>query len=164
MEAVAQGIKLDTGVGRGRLPLQKYLDALQGRGSDRDLSKKYLQILHETLTSEKRSVCLIRCVQSIAIKKLSVIDIEPWQKVLWRFANVGHIGKKNGPKAWQEPVTPLVSKHEIRIKLTSDRDTMLYLTTTDAGDGGENDDVIWENPRLVAQGRPDCRSADFPLW
>jgi hypothetical protein len=95
-------------------------------------------------------------------KKLSVADIEPWQKVLWRFANVGHIGKKNGPKAWQEPVTPLLSKHEMRIKLASDRDTMLYLTTTDAGDGGENDDVIWENPRLVALGRPDLPISGLP--
>jgi hypothetical protein len=46
--------------------------------------------------------------------------------VLWRFASVGHIGKENGPKAWQEPVTPLVPQHEMRVKLTSDRDVTLY--------------------------------------
>ncbi|MFN9912426.1 MAG: DUF1587 domain-containing protein, partial [Pirellulaceae bacterium] len=161
-ETVAQGIKLDTGTGSGRLPLQNYLDALQGRRGDRDLSKKYLQILHETLTSAKTSVLLDPLRAKYRDKKLTVADIEPWQKVLWRFANVGHIGKENGPKAWQEPVTPLLSKHEIRIKLTSDRDTVLYLATTDAGDGDNDDEVIWENPRLVAPGRPDLPISSLP--
>jgi Protein of unknown function (DUF1592)/Protein of unknown function (DUF1588)/Protein of unknown function (DUF1587)/Protein of unknown function (DUF1585)/Planctomycete cytochrome C len=161
-ETVAQGIKLDTGTGSGRLPLQNYLDALQGRRSDRDLSKKYLQILHETLTSAKTSVLLDPLRAKYRDKKLTVADIEPWQKVLWRFASVGHIGKENGPKAWQEPVTPLVSRHEMRIKLTSDRDTVLYLTTTDAGDGDDDDEVIWENPRLVAPGRPDLPIGSLP--
>lgn len=162
LETVAQGIKLDSGTGSGRLPLQNYLDALQGRRSDRDLSKKYLQILHEALTSAKTSVLLGPLRAKFRDKELKVADIEPWQKVLWRFASVGHIGKENGPKAWQEPVTPLLSKHEMRIKLTSDRDTMLYLTTTDAGDGDENDEVIWANPRLVAPGRPDLPISGLP--
>mgnify|MGYP003349934504 CR=1 FL=1 len=33
--------------------------------------------------------------------------IAQWQRGLWRFTTVGHIGKRNGPKAWQVPVTPL---------------------------------------------------------
>ncbi|MFO1483383.1 MAG: DUF1592 domain-containing protein [Verrucomicrobiaceae bacterium] len=158
----AQGIKLDTGTGAGRLPLAKYLDALQGRGSTDGLSPKYLQILREALTSTKSSVLLDPLRAKFREKKLTAAQIEPWQQVLWRFANVGHIGKENGPKAWQEPVTPLVSKHEMRVKLAADRDVTLYLTTTDAGDGNEGDEVIWENPRLVAPGRPDLPINGLP--
>lgn len=158
----AQGIKLDTGTGGGRLPLAKYLDALQGRSSAEGLSPKYLQILRESLTSTKPSVLLDPLRAKFREKKLTAADIEPWQQGLWRFANVGHIGKENGPKAWQEPVTPLLSNHEMRVKLSSDRDVTLYLTTTDAGDGSADDDVIWENPRLVAPGRPDLPISGLP--
>ncbi|MBE7496378.1 MAG: DUF1592 domain-containing protein [Verrucomicrobiaceae bacterium] len=161
-QTVAQGIKLDTGTGSGRLPLAKYLDALQGRGSADGLSPKYLQILREALTSTKPSVLLDPLRAKFRAKKLTAADIEPWQQVLWRFANVGHIGKENGPKAWQEPVTPLTANHEMRVKLTSDRDATLYLTTTDAGDGSEGDEVIWQNPRLVAPGRPDLPINGLP--
>ncbi|MCB1207273.1 MAG: DUF1592 domain-containing protein, partial [Verrucomicrobiae bacterium] len=87
---------------------------------------------------------------------------EPWQEVLWRFANVGHIGKENGPKAWQEPVTPLVSEQEICLKLDFESDVKLYLTATGAGDGNEGDRVVWENPRLVSPGRPDLPIAGLP--
>ncbi|MBV6498546.1 MAG: hypothetical protein CJBNEKGG_00769 [Prosthecobacter sp.] len=161
-QTVAQGIKLDTGTGSGRLPLEKYLDALQDRGSADGLSPKYQQILREALTSTKPSVLLDPLRAKFRAKKLTAADIEPWQQVLWRFANVGHIGKENGPKAWQEPVTPLTSNHEMRVKLTSDRDVTLYLTTTDAGDGSEGDEVIWQNPRLVAPGRPDLPINGLP--
>jgi hypothetical protein len=161
-QTVAQGIKLDTGTGSGRLPLAKYLDALQARGRADGLSPKYLQILREALTSTKPSVLLDPLRAKFRAKKLTAADIEPWQQVLWRFANVGHIGKENGPKAWQEPVTPLTSNHEMRVKLTSGRDLTLYLTTTDAGDGSESDEVIWQNPRLVAPGRPDLPINGLP--
>ena len=158
----AQGIKLDTGTGSGHLPIAKYLDALQGRSSADGLSPKYLQILRDALTSTKPSILLDPLRAKFREKKLTAVDIEPWQQVLWRFANVGHIGKENGPKAWQEPVTPLTANHEMRVKLTSDRDVTLYLTTTDAGDGGEGDEVIWQNPRLIAPGRPDLPINGLP--
>jgi hypothetical protein len=163
-QTVAQGINLDTGTGGGRLPLAKYLDALQGRGSADGLSPKYLQILRETFTSTEPAILLDPLRTKFREKKLSAADIEPWQQVLWRFASVGHIGKENGPKAWQEPVTPLVPEHEMRVKLTSGRDVTLYLTTTDAGDGSADDDVIWQKPRLVAPGRPDFPISGLPAF
>lgn len=156
-----QGVKFDTNAG-GRLPISRYLDALQGRGSADGLSPKYLQNLRAALTSTKASILLDPLREKFRAQKLTAADIEPWQQVLWRFASVGHIGKENGPKAWQEPVTPLVSEHEMRVKLTSDRDVTLYLTTTNAGDGSEGDEVIWENPRLVAPGRPDLPISGLP--
>jgi hypothetical protein len=161
-QTVAQGIKLDTGTGSGNLPLAMYLEALQGRSSSEGLSPKYLGILRDALTRATPSVLLDPLRAKFLEKRLTAADIEPWQKVLWRFANVGHIGKENGPKAWQEPVTPLVAKHEMRVKLTSGNDVTLYLTTSDAGDGSTGDDVIWENPRLVAPGKPDLPIRGLP--
>jgi hypothetical protein len=160
---VAQGIQLDTGTGSGRLPLARYLDALQGRGGEEGLSPKYLAILREAMEGETPSLLLDPLRAKVRDKTLVAADIEPWQQVLWRFANVGHIGKENGPKAWQEPVTPLTSRHEMRVKLDSDREMTLYLTTSDAGDGAEGDDVIWEKPRLVSPGRPDLPIAELPV-
>jgi hypothetical protein len=161
-QTIGQGIRLDTGTGDGRLPLARYLDALQGRGPAEGLSGKYLELLRAALTSTKPSLLLDPLRARFREKKLTVADIEPWQKVLWRFANVGHIGKENGPLAWQERVTPLMAKHEIRLKLPADRDVTLYLSTSDAGDGTAQDDVVWENPRLVIPGRPDLPTGDLP--
>lgn len=161
-QTVAQGIKLDTGTGAGRLPLARYLDALQGRAGTEGLSPKHLRILREAFTSPQTSILLDPLRAKFRDKQLTAMDIEPWQQVLWRFANVGHIGKQNGPKAWQEPVTPLVPRHEMRVKLAHAEDATLYLSTTDAGDGNAGDEVVWENPRLVAPGRPDLPISGLP--
>jgi len=159
---VAQGIPLDTGTGSGRLPLARYLDALQGRGGDPGLSPKYLGRLREALAGTTPSLLLDPLRAKFRENSLAASDIEPWQQVLWRFANVGHIGKENGPKAWQEPVTPLTARHEMRVKLDSDRDVTLYLAASEAGDGAEGDEVVWEQPRLVSAGRTDLPIADLP--
>ncbi len=173
-----QGIKFDTKDG-GVLPLEKYLEALiqlrmQNWGwanehllsqiaAERGLSSKYLTTLVNALTATNTSPLLdpIReqwraakpgdaagIAQSIAI----------WQQALWRFTQVGHIGKRDGPKAWQEPVTPLAEAREVRLKIPAPpdgKDVTLYLVASDAGDGNENDFAVWENPRLVAPGQPD---------
>lgn len=146
----------------GRLPVGRYLNALQGKGSTEGLSPKYLATLRQALTDTRPSPLLDPLRAKFKTKSLTADDIRPWQQVLWRFASVGHIGKENGPKAWQEPVTPFATQHEMRMKLTGAQDTTLYLTTTDAGDGAENDAVIWDNPRLVAPGRPDLPVSDIP--
>ncbi|MGV3663508.1 MAG: DUF1592 domain-containing protein [Prosthecobacter sp.] len=146
----------------GRLPVGKYLDAIQGRASGDGLSAKYLAVLREALAGTKPSPLLDPLRLKFRAKALTAEDIKAWQQVLWRFASVGHIGKENGPKAWQEPVTPLVTQHEMRVKLTGEKDTTLYLTTSDAGDGNVDDTVVWANPRLVAAGRPDLPASDLP--
>ena len=90
-------------------------------------------------------------------------EIAQWQSALWRFTSVGHIGKLNGPKAWVEPVSPLTSRQEIKLKMPASADgkeVVLYLTAGDAGDGREHDFVVWERPRLVAAGRPDLLLRD----
>lgn len=159
---VQQGIPLDVGTGSGRLPLAQYLDALQGRGRYDGLSTKYLEILRTTLSAKDPSVLLDSLRAKFAATQLAAADIEAWQKVLWRFANIGHIGRVHGPKAWQEPVSPLVSQQELRVKLDRDHDHSLYLVSGTAGDGDAGDSIIWDNPRLVAKGRPDLPIDQLP--
>ena len=149
----------------GRLPLAKYLAALQGQGSTEGLSPKYLAVLRQALSSSQPSMLLDPLRARFRAGTLTTADEAAWQQALWRFASVGHIGKENGPRAWQEPVVPLVARHEIRVKLTAPKDggdRILYFTTTDAGDGSENDSAVWENARLVASGRADLPLRDVP--
>ncbi|MCY2977069.1 MAG: DUF1592 domain-containing protein [Planctomycetota bacterium] len=167
-QTVAQGIKLDTGTGTGRLPLARYLDALQGRGSTEGLSPKYLGILRDALAGAQPSTLLDPLRAKFRAKQLNVADIEPWQKTLWRFSNVGHLGKVGGPKSWLEPVTPLATQHELRMKLQpppDGSDLMLYFSTSDAGDGDAgngdiNDVALWDHVRLITPGRGEIPLRD----
>jgi hypothetical protein len=96
--------------------------------------------------------------------QLTAEEIEDWQRYLWRFGNIGHIGKAGGPKTWMEPVTPLMSQQEFRMKLAAPadgRDVTIYLSAGDAGDGNEHDLAVWENARLVKPGRPDLLMKDL---
>ena len=159
-----QGVKFDTNSG-GRLPLAKYLAALQGKGGAEGLNTRYLSLLRAAFTGTKPSLLLDSLRVKFQQGTLAAADIEAWQQSLWRFASVGHIGKENGPRSWQEPVTPLVAQHEIRLKLAAPADggdVTLYLATSDAGDGNDHDEVLWQNARLVAPGRADLPLKDVP--
>lgn len=161
-QTTQQGIRLDIGTGTGRLPIARYLAALQGKDNDVGLSQKYLTLLREALQSKQPSPLLDPLREKFRRKELTAEDIEVWQAVLWRFATVGHIGKVNGPKAWQEPMTPITSQHEMRVKLSGERDNSLYLVVSDAGDGTEGDQAVWSNARIIAKGRPDIAIGDLP--
>ena len=93
-----------------------------------------------------------------------VAMITEWQKTLWKFSSVGHIGKVGGPKAWMEPVTPMVSKQESRIKLSiqpGSDEVVVYLVAGDAGDGNAGDFVEWQQPQLAVPGRPPVLLRDL---
>jgi Protein of unknown function (DUF1592)/Protein of unknown function (DUF1588)/Protein of unknown function (DUF1587)/Protein of unknown function (DUF1585)/Protein of unknown function (DUF1595)/Planctomycete cytochrome C len=176
-----QGIVFETNEG-GRLPLEKYLAAtLAERDSlragtatfesvarARGLNAKYLGILWNHLTGTEPSLLLDplrtrwRQAQTSDAAPLTA-DVARWQKVLWKFGSVGHIGKVGGPKAWMEPVSPLAAKEEVRFKVVAPpgaREVALYLTASDAGDGTRGDVVLWQRPRLVRPGRPDLLLRD----
>ena len=92
-------------------------------------------------------------------------SVAGWQNAVWKFNNVGAIGRQfgrpDGPPSWMEAVTPLVDRQEIRVKLAvpEGKDSItIRLAAGDAGDGRDQDVAVWENPRLVAPGR-----ADLPL-
>lgn len=171
-----QGSKFDASVG-GRLPVEKYLSALvthrealltgksiETIAKNNGLSPRYLRTLWQALSERTPSSQVLQFVrdrfQQAKPGDVSVLVqlIRDWQQALWRFTSVGHIGKQNGPKSWQEPVSPLAAQHEIRVKLApraDGSDVVLYLAASDLGDGNEHDFALWENPRLVAPGRPD---------
>jgi len=154
---IQQGIKLDTG-SDGKLPLKEYLAAVQGKSEATGLSPKYLAALRAALAPGASSPVMAPLRAKYAARTLEPSDIEPWQKSLWKLNSIGHLGKVGGPKAWMEPVTPLASSQQIKFKLTppaDGSDLTVYLSTADAGDGNDQDFALWENPRLVVQGRPD---------
>ena len=166
-----QGIALDKGAA-GVLPLDKYfgasLDVRDGAksvevaASERGLSAKYLGTLVKVLSGGEASPLLdgLRARWRVAKPDnvpAMIAEIGEWQKTLWKFSSVGHIGKVGGPKAWMEPVTPLVGQQELRVKLAppaNGNDVTIYLTADDAGDGAAGDFVLWKEPKLSIPGRP----------
>jgi hypothetical protein len=178
-----QGVPLDIGLG-GRIPLEKYFAAtiadretlsngaksIEDVARDRGLSAKYLNILWTSLNAETPSLLLDslrtkwRTAKPGDEAKLAA-EVAIWQKGLFTFAGVGLIGRAGGPKQWLEPVSPLATQHEIRLKLAeapSGDDVIVSLIASDAGDGNENDVIVWQQPRLVAPGRPDLLLRDVP--
>lgn len=180
-----QGIVFDTNDG-GRLPVESYLaatveerDALQAGertisdvAESRGLNAKYLGTLWSALQEEMPSPPLdkIRAQWRTATPSDAgalAAEIGAWQNALWRFTSVGHIGKVGGPKAWQEPVAPLVARQELRLSIPAtpdQREVTLYLVAGDAGDGAENDVVIWERPRLIAPDKSEILLHDVRRW
>jgi hypothetical protein len=176
-----QGIQFDTNAG-GRLDVEKYLrgllqakslspasSSLRDVSRERSLNLKYLTLLSQALNQDHPSAIL----DSVA-KRFRVVDeeglpaltewVHAWQQSLWRFSSVGHIGKADGPKAWQEPVSPIVQQYEIRSKLNvpvDGGDVTIYLVASDAGDGNQSDEAIWENGRLERKGLPPIRMRDL---
>jgi hypothetical protein len=171
-----QGIIFKTNDG-GRLPVERYVSALLAEraalqagtktfaavAAQHKLSAKYLESLWKALNDRTPSPLLDpireqwRKAGPDGVTPL-VTAISGWQKALWRFNTVGQIGRKNGPKSWQEAVAPVSAGIEIRRKLlasTDGKDVTLYLAATDAGDGAAGDYALWSRPRLVAPGRPD---------
>ena len=176
-----QGIVFDTNEG-GRLPLEAYLAAtlaerdslasgkrsLEEVARQRGLNAKYLGTLWKSLNSTEPSLLLdgLRARWRAAGEGDAAplaAEIAAWQKGLWRFATVGHIGKVGGPKAWQEPVDPLAATQELRFKIPpadGAEAVTLSLVVSDAGDGNEHDFLVWGQPRLVAPGLPDLLLRD----
>jgi hypothetical protein len=176
-----QGIVFETNEG-GRLPVEKYLAAtLADRQSLADgtktieavarahqLNAKYLQTLWNRLNSTAPSLVLDtirdrwRNASTDDATALAA-EIALWQKGLWRFTTVGHIGKVGGPKRWLEPVNPLVSGQELRLPITAspnETKVTVSLVASDAGDGNEHDVVVWQRPRLVAKDKPEILLAE----
>ena len=171
-----QGIPLDKNRGGG-LPLAKYLTAsLEVRdgkpaaavAAERGLVVKYLELLVKHFTSNAPSPiwdtlrARWRAANPDQVPAL-VAEIEAWQKALWKFSSVGHIGKVDGPKAWMEPVTPLVARQDFKVKFAAPNageDLLVYLTATDAGDGSDGDFVVWNQPVIKMPGRPDLPLRD----
>ena len=167
-----QGIIFDTNQG-GRLPVEKYLlprspnaGLAQSSQVDRGRcagAKSECQISRNALgEADQREPVILAGSSACSRPKARpeeaaalATQIAVWQKSLWKFQSVGQIGKVGGPKAWQEPVTPLVASQDLRFKIPSDpasKELDLYLVAAEAGDGSAHDSVVWRRPRLVMPG------------
>jgi hypothetical protein len=166
-----QGIKLSTSDG-GRLPVARYIEAtLQERDSlkngttslaavaqQRSLNEKYLTLLWTVLTTrgDAPSLLLDGLRSSWATARPQdaakiAADIDAAQNSLWKFNSIGQFGREGGPTAWQEAVSPLTTRHELRHRIgasTPDSDIVLWLTVNDLGDGNAEDFVVLERPRF----------------
>jgi hypothetical protein len=176
-----QGLVFETNLG-GTLPVEKYLAAtladrnavtsgnktLEVVAHDHGLSPKYLNTLWKSLTASEPSLLLdpIRTRWRTAVPADAgalAADVAAWQKGLWKFGAVGHIGKLRGPKAWMEPVNPIVARQELKFRIPAKPEgdaIRLSLVAGDIGDGNEHDFVTIERPRLVLAGRPDLLLRD----
>lgn len=182
-----QGIRFETN-GGGRLPLERCFTALLknrkalAAGSltfadlarTSGLSQRYLERLWQTLQTPSKSRLLLPLQQLWKSAKPEdagelVRYIVGWQQSLWQFSTIGHIGKRDGPAAWQLPVNPLQTRTSLKLAVPpADAQGMvtLYLTAADAGDGNAGDYALWQNPRFTAPGRPDLplRNVRAALW
>lgn len=155
-EDSVQGVNVTSKEG-GAIPLERYLQALLD-GNEQGLSPKYLAILKTALESKEPSALIdpIRARWKDATPDdvpAIAKEIRRWQTGLWHFAKVGHIGKRNGPPAWQIPVNPVTESQQIRLAVPpSGEAKTLYLAVGDAGDGSEGDVVVWENAILTLPG------------
>lgn len=176
-----QGIVFDTNQG-GRLPVEKYFAATLSEretlasgaktpaqvAAERGLNSKYLTMLWASLSSTQPSPLLDPLRQRWRLSKPEdaeslAADVATWQKGLWRFTTVGHIGKVGGPTSWLEPLSPMSARQDVRYKLPTSangQDVTVSLAAADAGDGNQHDYVIWQQPRLFAPGRPDLPLKD----
>lgn len=177
------GVLIETN-DKGFLPVERYLIAtllerealvsgrknIAGAAREHRVNAKYFGTLVSALSSSEPSLLLDllrhrwRTAMPTDAAALST-KIAQWQKALWKLNKVGHIGTIGGPKAWMEPVNPITAKQEVRFKIptpTDGKDVTLFLVASDAGDGNEHDSVVWEQPRLVARGRPDLLLRDIP--
>ena len=169
----------------GRLPLEKYLHAtlshrqalaageqtIDAVAREHRLNARYLGLLWSQLNQARQSPLLerLRTRWSGATpddaQKLAA-EVAAWQRGLWIFRPVGLIGREGGPTRWMEPVDPLATAQELRLAIPAaiegeePQEVVLSLVATDAADGNEQDFIVFQQPRLVAEGQPDVLLRD----
>lgn len=149
----AQGINLDTG-DSGVLPLEQYFAATRDAQIVAKLNSKYLGKLRAALKGTEPNVILdiVRQQWRAGASDAQMVEtIEKWQKTLWRFSSIGHIGKLKGPKSWQVPVLPLTASEVLRVKLPASGLTKLHLVSFAIGQAS----AVWENARIITPGKVD---------
>lgn len=169
-----QGVIFDTN-GGGRIPLERYLAAtIEERAAlsngsktsemvakERGLNAKYLTGLWGVLSNDKPSLLVGRLRERWLNAETSDIpalmgEITQWQTALTKLQNVGHM------QDWVAAIDPLQAEQEIShaVPASATEETVIYLQTATAGDGSEQDVVVWKRPRLVRSGQPDILLRD----
>ena len=187
---VKQGVALDMGT-EGFLPVEEYVAAtlalrdmagvdgatIEAVARDRSLAPKYLATLWQALSAPTAGSPLLDRVRGLWRAAPSdgaaavAAEISRWQDAVWGFNSVGMIarqfGREEGPASWQEARSPLVAAREFRVRIPpaaageASPLVTVHLAAGDAGDGAADDVVVFQSPRLVAEGRADLLLADL---
>ena len=164
----------------GRIPIEEYFVAtlaerdslaagdktIEAVATERRLNAKYLGLLWSKLTADEPSMLLddLRSRWRNATPKdaeVLVTHVATWQQGLWWFNPVGLLGRKGYRSRWMEAASPLLPRHEMRLAIPAPAEGkeptefVVSLVAGDAGDGNEHDYVVWTQPRMVAEGKPD---------
>ena len=177
----------ETPFGRGGvLPLEKYFSAtlterdalttgsktIEAIAEENGLNVKYLSLLWSSLSGDDQSLLLDvlrsrwRTATSQDAAALAA-EVAAWQKGLWVFNPIGMLGREGSRLTWLESVNPLLTQCELRFKFPEpkegeeEKEIVLSLVATDAGDGNEQDFIVWQRPRLVAEGQADILLRDM---
>ena len=166
------------GEGEGRLKLTpsfaaliEHRDALRTDptsaatvAADSGLNAKYLSALTQALLADEPapSFLLDHLRQKLRTAKPEeavslAAEVRRWQDRLWKFNNVGHLGLI---RPWQEPVTPITTSMEVRLKLGANT-TKVYLSAIGFGTGTAT--VEWQRARLERPGRTPILMRDLKL-
>jgi len=173
-----QGVQFST-VDAAIIPLDIYLSALiAGQDGDRfdaasangdssesalnspQLSTKYLATLQSAVTSKAPTILVKEFQNRVTQVTPETVGqlrswIQAWQNSLWYFGKVGHIGKRDGPTAWQNAVSPIATQQQIRQPLSTSNATSpvttLNLVAHTAGDGNQGDIVNWKNANIITR-------------
>ena len=170
----------------GRIPLEAYFEAtlaerdtlttgnktIAAVATERRLNAKYLGLLWSMLIADDRSVIFDDL--RLRWQNAKSADARPlaqyvagWQEGLWTFNPVGLLGRKGYRSRWMEAVSPLQPDHKMTLLLPAaaegeePQDFVVSLIAGDAGDDSEHDYVVWTQPRLTAEGKPD---EGLPDW
>ena len=168
---------------QGNLDVRRYLDAI---ANDREALLKKTQTIEETSAKyEINPVYLAKLWalhqnpdgQQHLLKYISQrlrllkpedaqqfsVELNAWRAMLWKFNLVGHIGRPAAPSQWQAPINPLLPVIELEKQFPENlnQDVTIYLGASSAGDGNENDYVLWKNARLEKEGEPPIYLANI---
>ena len=167
----------------GAIPLARYLaatleerDALmdgsvstESVARKRGINAKYLTTLWATLVARPNKLSLPidplrrqwREAASTDVDKL-VSAVGHLQEAAFRYNLIGHIGSDGKQVPWLAPHDPIVSRRQFDLMLPeSDGDVSVFLSASDAGDGNDEDYVVWQNARLTTQSGPDIPLRDL---
>ena len=171
----------------GKLPLEEYfLATLEERSAlstgqrtvaevaaQRKLNARYLGLLWDELHAPEPSALLDDLRRRWLVSKpvdasAMAAEVAAWQRGLWTFHVVGLMGRKGSGSRWLEPAVPIVAEHKLEVPIPTQKEgeepkqVVISLVVGDCGDGNEQDWVIWQQPRLVADQQPDLLLCDIP--
>jgi len=103
-----------------RESLRRGVQSVANVAATRGLNAKYLEHLWLSLSASEPSFLLDdlrRRWQTATLDDVPHLtaSISAWQRGLWVFNSVSHLGRKGSRARWMEPESPIVARHEMRL-------------------------------------------------